>query len=832
MNLIELIKNVKPRAALFTTYTLSIAFIEGVLLPTLRQVGCRDVDILVDANEAASSLDEIQSNSAGRKYRLIPISAPGGGIFHPKLAYLVGANFDVLSVGSGNLTLPGQSKQLECLDAVSSDLHPGVFMEFSMMANDLAGKLAGTSPQGMNILRMIGETARAAAEASSNSVRTFPEEPRLIHTVNTSASTQLIQLCRTQALNASDLTVLSAFHAPDCGPVFGLKSELAVQRIHIGLDRKTLVAPFDKKKVSIDTALDFVVPALDKDIRYLHAKVFEISDGASRIVMTGSVNATAQSLNTTLNVEVAIARLLHTCCFNWKKVEPSKFEPRTFVPTQREPDFAYLDATLGMDGRISGNLSGIKLLPVQACAKVLQGNEEVNAEDLIVKIQPTGEFSFSVPFEIAPTGAVQLAMTAQGLSAKCWLNIEEDLTSSDEERREKQAIRHILAGKFADEDVFELLQILTRATQSTTVIRGSDNTNTKKNQEISQTEREQKFSYAQWKNSNVKASQTGLPGLNGVNTLKAFFRWLNNSGAQPTISLDSAPQDSGIKHKPEFKLVEAYDNPIQSFDFSETLQTIIQAIPRVIANNTRCESAAVLATVAGAHALKISLNSTWRDERAYQPLLSWLDEFSKFEYPENGHDVLVRFALGVCAIVVGIADQYSSHRPVAVLKDNLLRFNKNWLKQMPTSDDLKTCLADDVFNKLPKSVRLRASESLPDILNAASMDECIESLVTNAIQSGCVATDTEERDFPGIVSGIRRLLQVDRKRRYHGVVLNERQLDSSGCPHCYQSFGEAIRLELRAKHLIACPNLMCKKPIFYFEDKAVQKRVMEVIKNA
>lgn len=127
-NLIELIKAVKPRSALFTTYTVSIAFIEGVLLPTLRQVGCRDVDILVDANEAASSLEEVQSNSAGRKYRLVPLIAPGGGIFHPKLAYLVGADYDVLAVGSGNLTLPGQSKQLECLDAVRSDIHPGVFV--------------------------------------------------------------------------------------------------------------------------------------------------------------------------------------------------------------------------------------------------------------------------------------------------------------------------------------------------------------------------------------------------------------------------------------------------------------------------------------------------------------------------------------------------------------------------------------------------------------------------------------------------------------------------------------------------------------------------------
>jgi hypothetical protein len=832
MNLIELIKAVKPRAALFTTYTVCIGFIEGVLLPTLRQVGCRDVDILVDANEAASSLDEVQSNSAGRKYRLVPVRAPGGGIFHPKLAYLVGANFDVLSVGSGNLTLPGQSRQLECFDAVRSDLHPGVFMEFSSMASDLAGKLAGTSQQGMSLLRMVAEAAKAASVASPIAPGKFPQEPRLIHTVNSSAASQLIELCRSQTFKASDLTVLSPFHAPDCGPVLSLKNELGAPKLHIGLDRATYVAPFEKKKVKVGTDLDFVVPKLDDDSRHLHAKVFEISNGSSSIVMTGSINATGQSLNTTQNIEVAIARLLPIGSFNWEKAEPSKFEPRTFVSTQREPDFAFLDATLGTDGRISGQLSGAEALPAQASAKLLQGNEEVNADELIVQIQPAGTFSFAAPFEIAPNGAVQLAMTAHGLSAKCWLNIEEDLTSTDEERREKQAIRHILTGEFGDEDVFELLQILTRATQVTTVHRGGDKPNATKNQEMSQAEREQKFSYAQWKNSNVRTSQQGLLGLHGINTLKAFFRWLNNSGTRPTTEVESTSQSAGNEHKPEFKLVEASETPTQSFDFSETLQAIIQAIPRVIASNAKSESAAVLATVAGTHALKISLSSTWRDERAYQPLLSWLDEFSRFVYPENGHEVLVQFALGACAVVVGIADQYGSHRPLTLLKDNLLRFNPHWLGSMPTQEDLEASLTNEIFHQVPNAIRLSAGSSLNDMWSSESMDERIEALLANARQSGYAATETDEREFPGIVSGIRRLLQVDRKRRYHGVVLNERQLESSGCPHCYQSFSAAVRVELRARHLITCPNSSCKKPIFYFEDKAVQQRVMEVIKNA
>jgi hypothetical protein len=63
-NLVQLIQEVKPKTALFTTYTLSLSFFEAVMLPILRQVGCQDIAILVDANEAVLSLAESHVNYA------------------------------------------------------------------------------------------------------------------------------------------------------------------------------------------------------------------------------------------------------------------------------------------------------------------------------------------------------------------------------------------------------------------------------------------------------------------------------------------------------------------------------------------------------------------------------------------------------------------------------------------------------------------------------------------------------------------------------------------------------------------------------------------------
>ena len=86
-HLLDLIRLVRPKAALFTTYTFSVSHFDAVFLPVLRSVGCQDIAVLVDADEAAGSVEESHSRAAGRVYRVAPVIAPGGGVFHPKLAY-------------------------------------------------------------------------------------------------------------------------------------------------------------------------------------------------------------------------------------------------------------------------------------------------------------------------------------------------------------------------------------------------------------------------------------------------------------------------------------------------------------------------------------------------------------------------------------------------------------------------------------------------------------------------------------------------------------------------------------------------------------------------
>src|SRR5438552_2663656 len=88
----------RPKRALFTTFTLSLSYFEAAFLPLLRQSDCREIAILADAEGLAMSMAEARTAGVGRTYRLCSVKAPGGGIFHPKLAYLKGEHDDVLVV--------------------------------------------------------------------------------------------------------------------------------------------------------------------------------------------------------------------------------------------------------------------------------------------------------------------------------------------------------------------------------------------------------------------------------------------------------------------------------------------------------------------------------------------------------------------------------------------------------------------------------------------------------------------------------------------------------------------------------------------------------------
>ena len=114
MNQLDLISARPWRKAVFTTYSLSLAFFEAVVLDAMVRGGGREAIILSDVAGVRAALMEQGARRVGRDYQVEPVKAEFG-VFHPKLSLLLHDDDCHLLVGSGNLTFGGWERELRGL---------------------------------------------------------------------------------------------------------------------------------------------------------------------------------------------------------------------------------------------------------------------------------------------------------------------------------------------------------------------------------------------------------------------------------------------------------------------------------------------------------------------------------------------------------------------------------------------------------------------------------------------------------------------------------------------------------------------------------------------
>lgn len=235
----------KWKAALFTTYALSLSFVESVVLHRLRRTGCREVWVVVDADGYRQSLMEGRARGVGHEYRLIPVALPRG-VFHPKCIYLAGEGADVLMVGSGNLTFGGWGRNLEVLEVARSDREPGLFAQFGDFLDALARR-SDLMVSDRTWLERFGSLAQRAGTAAGP--ETAAHGPRLLTSTERPVLDQLVERTAVRG-QASRVAVLSPFHDPDGGVVRRLAEGTGASRVSIGLptDGEGTTFPFPHAK--------------------------------------------------------------------------------------------------------------------------------------------------------------------------------------------------------------------------------------------------------------------------------------------------------------------------------------------------------------------------------------------------------------------------------------------------------------------------------------------------------------------------------------------------------------------------------------------------------
>ena len=439
--------------AYFTTYALSLTFFESYLLPQLRRAGCERVTVFVDSDGYQASLMELKSRAVGREYSLIPIKS-ARGVFHPKITYLWGVDADLLLVGSGNLTFGGHGKNIEVLEALNPNDDSAAFVEFAEFLEQLVTTESLTIPDTSNLT----ELARRARDQVGDSVP--GGATRLLHSLQTPILDQLVERAASQG-PWTELLCLSPYHHPAGTPVRDLAERLQVQTLSVGVPPSPNSAsafPFEESR-AWPLEIATVAPRVNRPNRPLHAKWFELR-GKECWTLTGSVNATKQSLDSTRNVEVSVLRSLETrASENWKTAKEPRHEPSDVLGFGQSQDLV-IHAVRSANGSIEGQILGGEGFAGywEVCLQI--GDRRGSLQE--IQLHSDGRFrwwpSDFNEFEIQ--NSVQISLTKGPLRARGWLSVLSFLKLPSRSRAAQAAIARMIARPEALDDCRVLLDYI------------------------------------------------------------------------------------------------------------------------------------------------------------------------------------------------------------------------------------------------------------------------------------------------------------------------------------------------------------------------------------
>ena len=830
--LLSLIQQAKPRRALFTTYTFSIFWFETFVLPTLRNCGCEQIDVLVDAREACKSTGEATSLHAGNAYRVIPVYMDGTGVFHPKLAYLQGAEHDQLVVSSANLTLAGHGKNLEVIDAVGSHKEPAVFGEFAGFLDALV-RQHEFAPENEAVLRSYQRRAQSLLDTAGN-IDEAGRTAWLVHFLEQPAADQFAVLAN-RIRRPEKLSVLSPYHSPSGEPVQNLAAAVRAASIRVGISAVTCHAPFDESMTCFTEPVEFVVADTEDAHRFPHAKCFELEGENGVLVMTGSVNATSQSLESTTNVETSLVRLLKESPFSWTMVEPKAYRPCDFASialTARNPA---LQATWTTAHRIVGQVRPapgempvtLSIWEGATCLAQMSG----------VTLKENGSFSVRMKDYFECNRALRLELAGEDLLASGWLNIEFELSADERERNLIRAANRMRAGDFHLSDIASIFAWFQGLQSKQPAGEGGSPTGGAGPKRESVSVGQLKLTYEEWRDDVEQFQAFGCSADVARISLEAAFKWLNRDlDVKPPVEGENKPEatgDSGSKdaalRRPKMQLLtteraefeDDWDDADETDedrleDEGNTLfQKLMESLPRALELDAQSAIVPMMVELSGCAVLKRALSHLEQaSERAAlgtpEPLVIdvWLTRFSAFDYSVANRERLLPFfcALACCAA------HYHRNASLQGIKEALQRLAGRAVPADEIEELARMALNSTRFVRVDPTDR--------DAI--ATSGQVVEMCETLSQQLAALIADTVIRPelkpiIPSEYSAVFGALRQHRKSKDKAFGLVRAK--GSYCPCCTMTLQAGQLMELRAKRAIVCNNITCQRPVFYGLDK-------------
>lgn len=820
MTPLEIITKGQWDSSLFTTYALSLSFYETQLHKLgLARNGCRDIRILTDIDGYQLSLSERQSHRVGNEYRVVPAALPNG-VFHPKLTWLGGKEFDLLLIGSGNLTFGGFGKNVECLEVVRSDLNPVFFGQIANLFRDWERRhdlqFAET-----DWFRFWIERAEAIAlqpttqQASSKT---------LLHSTNRSIGDQLIEMVENRG-DVVEVRSLSPFYDPDGAGILSFAETILTPRLTIGLlpgRESQSTFPFSRSRqtsIEIGAAI-FEAP---EDHRHLHAKVLEIefANGTS-LVLTGSVNATRKSLLTSDNIETAVLREFpdaKNLPFQWNPTETPAHSNKLAYQKAGLGNRVVVSARLTAEGRLDGSLLS-KQSPEGRWEGILQ---RIDGETTKVDLSVDSQGQFSSTFEnlelFQSAIGLQLLVERDDQQGAGWVSVEGLLLAAKRGFLSPSTLIR-LQGPDADEsDEAELLRYLAVSAQRhLTAYSASPRTSgprspSKKEEDVGDDRAVSVPRSRLISTEFISPEDSVHPDydqeehvLNGyIQRIRANLLRGINRQVRSTEEVDETPDDSAARKEEK----EREQNRKQLNDsismFETSMRNLVSSLPPGV---RRCAAFCMWIETTFPTLRKHPDES--RDPKLF--LRGWVSEALKRQKRSGSTEIFVRHVLGtmltLSADVIARRDAQET-QPLGRVHEQLDSFcegedPKKLCEELELFDPKQPPMAAVVLKDLPEAPSLE--QTLAEILSSPTPRHQLEQ-VRLAIAEGRQPSPT---DFPilDLESGMKYLGRV---RAGDSPKVKQLKTSDHVCPHCHLRLRPATLTEIhrdRFGFCLNCENLL------------------------
>lgn len=301
----EFFKLFAPKYVLGTTYTVSLAFFEGLVFPEVKRSNLRRCLILCDKiGFQRATVEAGALRSAGREY--MAACTPALHSFHPKVWLMVGDDRAALLVGSGNLTQSGFMDNVELFDVVQLErggAHKAVAVDAARFLSGLQSLWLGVEPSRLLALESLQEVRRELIALAD----TMPDDPDPEIRFLSGFDRPLVEQFSDFFLEGT-LRVAAPYFAGSTGGIRLLRDELAPERIEVypAIHRRDELDVSIAELKGIDGVSVHVLKLAQKHA-FAHLKLYGFDSAGGQWLFTTSANCTKAALGGE-NIEAGLLR--------------------------------------------------------------------------------------------------------------------------------------------------------------------------------------------------------------------------------------------------------------------------------------------------------------------------------------------------------------------------------------------------------------------------------------------------------------------------------------------------------------------------------------------